>query len=241
MAARDGVVAPSPAGGPADGDRRLRSDAERNRRRILRAATEVFTERGLDASLDDVARHAGVGVGTVYRRFPDKETLVQELFTDRVDALVADTEKACAAADPWTGLTWYLGHVAETFSADLGFRQLMMFGTYGAVSSRYARDRMRPVVTRLVERAQAAGQVRADLAATDIPFILLMVTSAAEHAREVRLDVWRRYLTLILDGLRPARPDVTAMQVPALDPEEMACAFITHGRRISARRPRAVQ
>jgi AcrR family transcriptional regulator len=145
MAARDGVVAASPAGGPADGDRRLRSDAERNRRRILRAATEVFTERGLDATLDDVARHAGVGVGTVYRRFPDKETLVQELFTDRVDALVADTEKACAAADPWTGLTWYLGHVAETFSADLGFRQLMMFGTYGAVCSRYARDRMRPV------------------------------------------------------------------------------------------------
>jgi AcrR family transcriptional regulator len=238
MAARDAAVVPDPAAGAADADRRLRSDAARNRRRILQAATEVFTERGLDATLDDVARHAGVGVGTVYRRFPDKATLVAELFTERIDALVADTEKACAEADPWTGLSWYLHHVAETFSADIGFRQLMMFGSYGEVCSRYARARMRPVVTRLVERAQAAGQIRADLAPSDIPFILLMVTTAAEHARDVRPEVWRRYLTLILDGLRPVRSDVTALPVPALDAEELACAFITHGGRLATRRPR---
>jgi AcrR family transcriptional regulator len=221
---------------PVAGNRMLRSDAERNRRRILRAAAEVFTERGLGATLDDVARQAGVGVGTVYRRFPDKEALVRELFTERVDALVADTERACAAPDPWAGLTWYLEHVAAMFSGDLGFRQLMMFGSYGAACSGYARDRMRPVVTRLVERAQAAGQVRRDLAPTDIPFILLMVTGAAEHAREVRPEVWRRYLTLILDGLRPARSGVTPLAVPALGPDQMARAFLTHGRRLARRR-----
>jgi AcrR family transcriptional regulator len=236
MASAGTGAAPAPATGPADGNRPLRSDAERNRRRILRAAAEVFTERGLDATLDDVAHHAGVGVGTVYRRFPDKEALVEELFTERIDALVADSEKACTASDPWTGLTWYLEHVAETFTGNLGFRQLMMFGTYGATCSGYARDRMRPVVTRLVERAQAAGQVRRDLAPTDIPFILLMVTGAAEHARDVRRDVWRRYLALILDGMRPARRDVTPLGVPPLDVDEMARAFVTHGRRLAARR-----
>ncbi|MFI5068732.1 MAG: helix-turn-helix domain-containing protein, partial [Streptosporangiales bacterium] len=81
MASTGTGAAPAPAAGPDDGNRPLRSDAERNRRRILRAAAEVFTERGLDATLDDVARHAGVGVGTVYRRFPDKDALVEELFT----------------------------------------------------------------------------------------------------------------------------------------------------------------
>src|SRR5580692_7177997 len=90
---------------PADGagERPLRRDAERNRQRILAAAAAVFTERGLDATLDEVARAAGVGVGTVYRRFPDKETLVSELFRDRIDALVTVAEEACAAADPWHG------------------------------------------------------------------------------------------------------------------------------------------
>jgi AcrR family transcriptional regulator len=127
MASTGTGAGPAPAAGPADGNRPLRSDAERNRRRILRAAAEVFTERDLDATLDDVACHAGVGVGTVYRRFPRKDALVEDLFTERIDALVRDTEKASAAPDPWTGLTWYLEHVAETFSGDIGFRQMMMF------------------------------------------------------------------------------------------------------------------
>src|SRR6201996_3844948 len=94
------------------GERRLRRDAERNRQRILAAAAEVFTEHGLDATLDEVARAAGVGVGTVYRRFPDKESLVAELFRERVDALVTVAEEACTARDPWQGLVTYLEFVA---------------------------------------------------------------------------------------------------------------------------------
>src|ERR1700760_3728659 len=86
------------------GERPLRRDAERNRQRILAAAADVFTERGLDATLEGGARAAGVGIGTVYRRFPDKETLISELFRDRVDALVTVAEEACAARDPWHGL-----------------------------------------------------------------------------------------------------------------------------------------
>src|ERR1700744_974403 len=138
------------------GERRLRRDAERNRQRILAAAAEVFTERGLDATLDEVARAAGVGIGTVYRRFPDKESLVTELFRDRIDGLVTVAEKACTGADPWRGLVSALEYPAGGMAADQGLRQLMMFGTCDRDQVCYARDRMRPVVGRLVARAQAS-------------------------------------------------------------------------------------
>ena len=85
------------------GDRPLRRDAERNRQRILAAAAEVLSERGLDATLDEVARAAGVGVGTVYRRFPDKESLIEELFRDRIDAMVRAAEQALHRARPMAG------------------------------------------------------------------------------------------------------------------------------------------
>ncbi len=92
---------PEPCAAPV---RPLRRDAERNRQRMLQAASEVFTERGLDVSLDEVARHAGVGVGTVYRRFRTKEDLVEALFVDRIEEVAALAEDAAEAPDPWTGL-----------------------------------------------------------------------------------------------------------------------------------------
>jgi AcrR family transcriptional regulator len=213
-------------------DRRpLRRDAERNRERILRAAGQVFSARGLDASLDDVARQAGVGVGTVYRRFPDKESLVAELFTSKLATMVAAAGRAYQAPDPWTGLTEFLEGMAETFAGDLGLREMLMFGTYGSDRVSLARERMVPVVTRLVERAQAAGQVRADLAPTDIPFIGLMLSLIAQYAGDIRPDIWRRYLTLILDGLRPERSGTTPLPIPALLPTEMENLIRTQGHR----------
>jgi AcrR family transcriptional regulator len=212
-------------------ERPLRRDAERNRQRILAAAAEVFTERGLDATLDEVARAANVGVGTVYRRFPDKESLVAELFRDRIDALVTVAEQACGAADPWQGLASYLEFAAAAMAGDLGLRQLMMFATYDRDQVCYARDRMFPVITRLVERAQAAGQLRDDFRATDVKLITFMLASVAEYAATTRPDIWRRYLTLVVDGLRPSRDTVTALSVPAPTPEELAAAMRAYGHR----------
>jgi AcrR family transcriptional regulator len=217
------------------GERPLRRDAERNRQRILRAAGEVFTQRGLDATLDDVARHAGVGVGTVYRRFPDKETLIGELFQDRIDAIVAVAEEACAAPDPWRALMSFLEYAAATMAGDLGLRQLMMFATYGRDRVAYARERMRPVVTELVERAQAAGALRADFSGTDIPMIAYMLSSVAEYASPVQPEAWRRYLALIIDGMRASRGE-SALGVPALTPEEIEDCMRAHGQRPAARR-----
>jgi len=200
--------------------RPLRRDAERNRLRILKAASEVFNERGLEVSLDEVARHAGVGVGTVYRRFRTKDDLIEALFMDRIEAVATLAEQAAEAADPWTGLVRFMVRAAGMLADDRGLRQMMMYASYGRDKVWYARQRNAPLVTALVKRAQAAGQLRADLQPTDIPFIIFLLTDAAQFARQASPQIWRRYLTLVLDGLRPEREGVTPLPVPALSPEE---------------------
>ena len=222
----DSVIEPESAEiPPGVTERPLRKDAERNRRRILAAAAEVFTERGLEATLDDVARQAGVGVGTVYRRFPDKAALVDALFEERIDTLADLATGALGADDPWEGLAGFMLTAAETLSTDKGLRQILMFAPYGHKRVGYARSRMRPAVGKLVERAQAAGQVRPDIGATDIPVLEFMIGATAEYARGVRPDLWRRYLTLMLDALRPARESHTPLPVPELSVDELATAM----------------
>lgn len=218
------------------GDTRpLRSDAARNRQRILQAAAEVFTERGLDATLDDVARRAGVGVGTVYRRFPGKEPLVEVLFAGRIDEMVAAARRACASPDPWEGLVGYLEYAAAAMAGDAGLRQMVMFATYGGDRVRYARGQLRPVIEDLVTRAQDAGDLRKDFRPTDIPLIAYMLASAAEYAGAVEPGLWRRYLAMIIDSLRPARERTAALPVAALSPEDFARAAAAGGGSPSAR------
>jgi len=218
------------------GDRPLRRDAERNRQRILAAAAELLSDRGLDVTLDDVARAAGVGVGTVYRRFPDKESLIEELFRDRVDALVELAEQALTQPDPWQAFVWYLHTATEMMAANIGLRQLMMYATYGKDRICYARDQMRPVVSRLVERAQASGDLRRDFDATDVKLIAYMLGAAAEYAATTRPEIWQRYLAMLIDGLRPARATVTELTVPPLTTEDLESAMGAHGRRPAIRR-----
>jgi AcrR family transcriptional regulator len=212
---------PESATGSEAGARPLRRDAERNRQRILEAATEVFNERGLDVSLDEIARHAGVGVGTVYRRFRTKEELVEALFMSRLDEVAAIADQAFAAPDPWSGLVSFMERMAEIMAGDLGLRQILMFATYGRDLVAVARERNAPLVERLVERAQAAGQLRSDLRQTDIVFIVFVLAEAAQLAQAASPDIWRRYLTLILDGMRPGREGTTPLPVGALLPGEM--------------------
>jgi AcrR family transcriptional regulator len=225
--------APAPEG---TGDRPLRRDAERNRQRILAAAAEVLSERGLDATLDEVARAAGVGVGTVYRRFPDKESLIEELFRDLIDAMVREAERALTEPDPWRALVSYLEFAIELMAGNAGLRQLLMFSTYGKQRVAYARSRMQPVVGKLVERAQASGDLRPDFAGTDVKMIVSMLSSLSEYASPSRPDLWRRYLALLIDGLRPARDTTTELPAPAPTPEDLEAAMCSHGQRPAPRR-----
>lgn len=212
------------------GTRPLRRDAERNRQRILAAAAEVFTQRGLDVSLDEVARHAGVGVGTVYRRFADKDELVETLFTERIDEIAEKARQALEIPDPWTGLVTFLEQWATILAGDLGLRELLMFAAYAQDRVCYARDALAPIVGALVERAKASGQARADLSPTDIPFIALMLSGAAEYSRLSRPEVWRRYLTLLIDGMSASRCGTTPLPVAALVRDELENTMRRQGR-----------
>jgi AcrR family transcriptional regulator len=163
----------------------------------------------------------------VYRRFPDKEALADALFTERLDALVTLAEGALADPDEWGSLVSFLEQAGALLAADRGLRQLFMFATFGLDRVGQARARLQPVVTKLVTRAQAAGAVRADLRPTDVPLIEFMLAAVAEYARTTRPQVWRRYLALLLDGLRPERAGTTALPEPALTPDEIEAAMRT--------------
>ena len=181
--------------------RPLRADAARNRERILVAAGEVFAERGLDATLDDIAHHAGLGVGTVYRRFPGKEELIEALFEQAVHEVVALAEEAAAMEDSWEGLVWFLERATEMREKDLGLRDVVLHSGYGSERVALARNSIVPAVTRLVERAQQDGHLRADFVPTDVPIIELMLSAVSEYTSAVAPDLWRRYLSIVLDGL----------------------------------------
>ena len=204
----------------ASDERPLRKDAERNRRRILDAAGELFAERGLHVTLDAVAQRAGVGVGTVYRRFADKEALIDALFEDRIEEVAALAETGLEADDAWDGLVLFLERSMELHAHDRGLKELLFTTAHGRDRVAAARERIKPLVTVLVERAQAAGGLRADVQATDLAVVQLMVTSVMEYAGDTAPEVWRRGLAIVLDGLR-ARPDATAFAAPALTDDEL--------------------
>ena len=181
--------------------RPLRSDAARNRERILAAARGVFAERGLDATLDDVAHHAGLGVGTVYRRFPSKDDLVEALFEQAINEVVDLAEQAAGMSDSWQGFVSFLERATEMQVENVGLRDIILHSGYGRDRVSLARAKIIPPVTRLVERAQDEGYLRKDFLPTDIPVIELMVSSVALYTSSVAQDLWRRYLGIVLDGL----------------------------------------
>jgi AcrR family transcriptional regulator len=199
------------------GERPLRRDAERNRQRILLAAGEVFASRGLEVTLDDIADHAGVGVGTVYRRFRDKEQLIDALFDDRMDAVVTAAEEALAVDDPWLGLEGFFVAIFELQAADRGLRELAFAGQHGRERVARVRERLEPLIQELVARGQASGHLRGDVLADDVPIIQKMLAQVIDIAGDVSPDLWRRYLTIVLDGLRTRREGPTPLPVAALE------------------------
>jgi AcrR family transcriptional regulator len=200
-----------------DADRPLRRDAARNRERILEAAGEVFATRGLEVTLDDIAHCAGVGVGTVYRRFHDKEQLIDALFDDRMDAVLTVAEQALAVDDPWLGLEGFFASIFELQAADRGLRELAFAGRHGRERVARAKARLEPLIAEVVARGQASGQLRDDIRPDDIPLIQKMLAEIIEIAGDVSPGLWRRYLTIVLDGLRTRRDGPTRLPVPALE------------------------
>jgi AcrR family transcriptional regulator len=195
--------------------RPLRRDAERNRQRILSAARELFAERGVAVTLDDVAHRAELGVGTVYRRFASREQLVEAIFEEGIGELVGIAERALAATDSWQGLVDFLTEAASRQACDRGLRDVLFSSAYGQDRLAHARERLTPAVVRLVARAQADGQLRPDLEPNDIALLQLMIAAVADYTQQVEPGLWCRYLGLLLDGLRASRHSPTGLPAPA--------------------------
>lgn len=207
----------------ADPDQRtgppLRRDAERNRRLILDHARRLYAVSGLAAGHDEIAHAAGVGVGTVYRRFPRKEDLLAALFEDQLDQVVELARGALRVADPWTALTGFLVAVLDMQARDRGLKELLLGSSRALEMSSRSQEQVAPVVAQLLARAQAAGQVRDDITVQDLALVPMQVGAVIDSARGVEPLLWRRTLALVLDGLR-ARPDITALPVPPPSPDQ---------------------
>lgn len=182
-----------------------RRDARRNRRLLVEAGHEVFTEQGLQAPLDVIARRAGVGNATLYRHFPTRAALVDAVFRDQLTGTADAGDRARAAADPWTGLNDYLGAVFDALAADRGTNDLMTTHVEGIDALDAVHAHNRQTIELLLERGRQAGAIRADVVTEDVLFALAALGRAVPALTDVTTtDAWHRPLALLLDGLRPA-------------------------------------
>ncbi|UBU17942.1 TetR/AcrR family transcriptional regulator [Nonomuraea gerenzanensis] len=202
-------------------EQRQRADALRNADRIVRAAIAILGERGPEVSLEEIARHAGIGSATVYRRFGDRDGVIraafETYFAEEVEPLVV---AARDAADPGEALAGVLTATVDTLAAHHGL--LKAARQAGASTVDIAARFMGPLGT-VLDRAQRAGQVRADLVARDLAAIVIMALATAHPADPAHQDP-RRYLALLLSSLRPSGDELPApSSARLLEPSPRRC------------------
>ena len=186
---------------PEPSEPALRSDAEANRQRILGAARDLLAERGVDISLKDIAERAGVGVATVYRRFPTLDDLFNTLFQESLAGLEQNFLDALAAPDAWLGFTDYLERSFAIIAKNRGFWILATRGSSRYRSIAPGKELFWRHVPLLIERAKATGKLRADFSPADILVIQVALSAAIDFATDETLGVARRLFGLILDGI----------------------------------------
>ncbi|MFB4318233.1 TetR/AcrR family transcriptional regulator [Actinomadura sp. 21ATH] len=185
---------------PSEPPRPLRADAARNSEKILRAARELYAERGSDVPLEEIARRAGVGIATLYRRFPDKAVLVrtalEQGFTQEVLPVL---EEALEDEDPRRGLARVLESTMSLTARD--YNMLAAARDFGSLTAD-AGTRFIEALAPLVERGQRAGVIRDDLVLDDVRRIMAMLLSVL-WTMDPEEGGWRRYVVLVLDALSP--------------------------------------
>ena len=182
-------------------ERPLRADARRNRQKVLEAARAEFSEHGREAQMDDVARRAEVGVGTVYRHFPTKEALIEALMVDSFQAIAAAATAALEIEDPWEAFTSVLWRGAEIMAADRALSEVFA-SIPGALSEAMPTvEGLQESMEQIMRRAQEAGVLREDAVLDDIPMIMCGIGSATKKEHRCSAP-WRRHLAIVLDGLR---------------------------------------
>lgn len=188
--------------GTAGGDRALRADAVRNRGRILKAAQKAFAEHGLDVPLEDVAERAGVGIATVYRRFPTRDDLIAACFEHRLEEYARAAEEAFQAPDGWSGFRSYVERICGMQAADRGLKDVLTRTLPDAKALEAHRARGYELSVRLIERAKAEGTLRSDVVPEDLVLLLMANAGVVQGMGSAAPDGPPRLVALLLDGLR---------------------------------------
>ena len=189
-------------GGEPEACRALRADAERNRAAILAAATEVFAERGLDAPLEEIAGRAGVGIATLYRRFPCRERLVADALASKVGQYAEAAEQARTVSDPWRAFSGFVERICELQATDKGLAELLSMALPPGEPVERIRSHANSQAEWLIGRAQVAGALRADFTVEDLLLLLIASAAVARVTAEDAPRAWRRFVALALDGCR---------------------------------------
>ena len=178
----------------------LRVDAERNRKRIVTAAREAFAELGLEVPMEDIAKRAGVGVGTLYRRYPTRAQLVAAAFEAKMTAYAEAARQALTDPDPWRGFCGYVERICAMQAGDRGFTTVltMTFPT----AERFEADRARAFAdfTTLIDRAKTAGKLRADFVTEDMPMFLMANAGVLTATVDAAPDTWRRLVGYLIQA-----------------------------------------
>ncbi|MFD5452426.1 TetR/AcrR family transcriptional regulator [Streptomyces sp. NPDC003470] len=182
--------------------RPMRADARRNRERLLAVAAEAFAERGEGASLDDIAKRAGVGVGTLYRHFPTRRALLEAAYLERIEAIAARADTIAAGRPAGEALVAWLGELAAGMLQVRGLKALLGTAVTGAAMGAVCGDCVRGAATRLVRAAQEEGALRRDVEPVEVLRLVHGVVTASEMAGAEDGTSVRRYLSLVVDGLR---------------------------------------
>ena len=183
-------------------ERTLRADARRNRERVIDAARECFAQAGLDAQMDEIAATAGVGVGTLYRHFPTKQALAEAIATDHFDRLAASALAGLEEPDPWEGFASFLRNSAQAQAGDRALAEVMAAEPEVMCDAANRRADLHEALAELVLRAQKAGSLRPDLVPADVPMLICGIGRATLAGSAGPTMSTRRYLEIMLDGLR---------------------------------------
>ena len=207
--------------------RALRSDARRNRELLLGAARTVIAERGADAPLEEIARRAGVGIGTLYRHFPDRADLIDALAADRVGALAAEAASLLDTPRALDGLVTVLEQAVESQETDLALREALVESRATSQLDE-ARLRWRAAARALVDRARSEGDLRDDIGYADVVVALWGLGRIVEATACSVPGAWRRHLAIVLTGL--GAREVVIPGAPLADGELDAVARALHDR-----------
>lgn len=180
---------------------KLRSDAQTNRDRILEAARSLYAEQGLEVTMREVARRAGVGPATLYRRFPARQALLEAVFDDELRTCRGVVEEGCADPDPWHGFTSVIEELSVLNAANKGFVDAFLAERPSETFAEH-RSALLVKLDGLARRAQAAGRLRPDFVIDDLVLVLLAGRGLAITSKPARVAAARRLAALAIDALR---------------------------------------